>query len=499
MSRLLTLPKVLLPTIFQFLTTRDIVALESVCLTTMHMSRAWFGDAQSQRIRPLMIRDTDSARTFHDVLASTYLPDLILWSLAFRHVAKNRHARPKRKRFSERTSPPNRLVGGRHIEDDIQTDLPSEVLNYLFSSSTFRNDHMTKQPSNEQAWQNAIAQIHPYFYYVLDAIYDVGTREQPTPMISLLSSWQLGLTKMSAWSDRVKLMFMEKAARRGQCLSKPSDDVSSIIKLSIRALSLILPSRSAMALRFAKYALWTVWGPAMLSYNDEKCGPILHATQLPPTQPLLQPHQMILLNQALIDNLPLPDMHIKWSTMQTMYQLRAMHMVRWYLHPSFNAYVDVVSDSSHHPLMIINVYRVKHVYVGMTLQHRIAIYPQQIHIDYIINNIQTNESQIVFTAKYDPMVPRVQEPPEVMCWKYLPIQSVECHFACVIQPPIQDRSFVNRMHPKILMKQQQHIEHLLQTSFWTAMDVPAPSVPVFVHPKFSVVNNCVWNVFYSCC
>jgi hypothetical protein len=148
--------------------------------------------------------------------------------------------------------------------------------------------------------------------------------------------------------------------------------------------------------------------------------------------------------------------------------------------------------------MVINVFRVKHVYPGLSLQHRLAIYPHQIHVDYIINNITTNESQIVFTAKYDPMVPRVQEPPELMCWKYLPIDSVECQFTCVIQPPPQDRTFSNRMNPKLLLKQQQHIEQLIETSFWAAMEVPAPSAKVFATPRHCVVNNCIWNVFYSC-
>ncbi len=454
------LPTAFYRQIFVFLSILDLIRLEQTDLKMYKLCQSWIGDAQSKRIRPLQLRHT-TLENLSNVLFGIYLPDLSLWSLAFQHVVKSKDSV--------------------NLED-MKLHVPRQVVHSLFTCDEFRNKRISQAPIQEETWKTALLQSTDKFFNFFDSLYMLGAK------LSIDQFLHRGIETFDAWSDRRKLFFLEQVTRHPK---STSPNAQSIIHLSMCALSMVLPSRSAAALKFAQYVLWTVWGP--LTPVDHK--PVQHPDQLPP----LQYHvlQSVLVNdaihQAMADNL-VPS-HL---TVNNMYGVKRKFATRWYPNRNYEHLIHVISDETKH-LMIIDVFRTQHVVLGFALHQQLIFFSDHtIEVRYGIMNTVTGAYDSLFTAKYDPVVPRIQEPPELMCWKYIPIHNIQCKFTCYLEPPPQLRTFKNLMNAKIMERQQAAISKFMDDWFWPAFGIPKPAKSsCFVHPRYAVVNCCIWDVFYS--
>lgn len=460
--------------VLAFLTTCDVIHLETTSIQWYKHAQHWLGDAQSRRIRPLLLRNLDSVHSsLPPLLHNVYLPDLVLWSLAFRTVFKA----PRRKQ-------------GICMIESIQTEVPRDVVHSLFTSSTFRNKTLSHSPMHEGAWTTAVAQVTDHFYFFLDFMYILGRKHA-----DIFQYFTTGIQTFDTWCDRHKLLFFEQVSRPQSC--RPSID--SLIRLSCRALSLVLSSRSNMLLKFANYVLWTVWGPSMP--RDET--PIFNPAHMPPTRPTIQTTQLVHVTDAMClaalpsTTLTMPDQTTTpFQTLKHMFHLTSMQSTRWYMDPNFQFYIDILSDTSDR-LMTFHVFRNGHISNGYALHQELSLFRDRIDVVYSILNTVTNQEDRLFIATYDPSVPTIQEPPELMCWKYIPIHTVTCQFTAYLHPVLQQRAFTNLMNPKIMARQQDSITRWFDEWFWTTFGLRAPTHSPYIHPRFSVVNCCAWDVFYS--
>lgn len=460
---LLKLPRVLCRHVFVFLSAIEVVQMEATCFQLFQMSQCWLGDAQSKRLRPLEIHKVRSDPQFPPLLHHVYQSHLLLWSVACRTIFKNQSS---------------------HKSNNYR-DIPRKVIYELFTSPTFRNKQMTQRPIDEQAFQNTVSKSTDFFINFMQSLVNKNVED---------------CFNMS--SDRKKLLFIEATTKD---TGFQSVDILSLMELSFHAITLVMPSRADFALKFMHYILWTVWGP--YGTPKTKHDLALHPTQLPPTQPLLSPQQQIVMNDAVCNALPnsyhlLHPENIATSsshTFQSMFNLNSVQSVRWYLDPTFRQYLDIVADTNKR-LIVFDVFRRKHIVQGFSLQQRLVFYVDRIEIEYWVTNLSNGERYFVYTSKYDVMVPREQEPAELMCWKYIPIHTIHCQFSCHLTPceTFQRRIFNDLCDAKIMTKQRNEINLLLKDVFWQAFGLQAPSVvSTRVHPRYSVVNNCIWDVFYS--
>ncbi len=466
------LPNDLFSGIFVFLTTTDVMKLEQTSIQFYKHAQHWLGDTQSHRIRPLQLRhQTNANETLPPILNMVYLPDLVLWSLAFRTTLKNQ----------------NRRKQGTGCIEMMKTHVPREVVNSLFTSSEFRHKTMTHASMNEQAWKSSVNQVTDQFYFFFDFMYVMGRNH-----VDIFQYFTTGVKTFDSWPDRQKLLFFEKVSLP----IHPTPSVDSLIQLSSRSLSLILSSRAKITLKFLKYVLWTVWG----SNLRDEYGPIINPGHLPPTRPTVRTEQLIYTNEAIQQALPYsfaPDTSTTpFQTLKNMFHLSESQCTRWYTDPGFQFYVDVLSNESDR-LITFHVFRQAHICTGFALYQQLIIYKDRVEVVYLIQNTLTNQQEELFRAKYDPAIPTIQEPPELMCWKYIPIHTVQCQFTAYLQPALQTRLFQNLMNPKILAKQQDSIVRWFDEWFWKSFGIRNPANSPCVSPHFSVVNCCVWDVFYS--
>lgn len=485
MHQLSKLPNVLFPNILVFLTTSDTMQLEQTSIEFYKHCQHWLGDAQSHRIRPLQLRASDSNgredsnASLPPLLHQVYLPDLVLWSLAFRATLKTRH--------EDRKNTGRRQKRGVGLIDDMKINVPRDVVNSLFTSKEFRHKTISQSPMNEGAWKTSINQVTDQFYFFFDFMYILGRNHA-----DVFQYFTAGVKTFDAWSDRQKLLFFDKVSVPVQ--QTPS--VDSFVQLSSRALSLIMTSRAKTTLKFMKYVLWTVWGPTLHDTHH----PILNPAHMPPTGVIVRPDQLVYVNEAVQQALPysfVPDASTtSMQTLKNMFHLREMQSTRWYSDSSFQFYVDIISGESD-ILITFHVFRKDHVTSGFALYQQLVMYRDRVEVVYSVLNTMTNQHDKLFVAKYDPSIPSIQEPPEVMCWKYIPIHTVQCQFTAYLHPSIQKRTFQNVMNPKILAKQQDSIVRWFDEWFWKVFGIRAPVSSPCITPRFSVVNCCVWDVFYS--
>lgn len=464
------IPHEWLPSIYQYLPMSDLVHLELVSSFFYKSTRQWIGDHRSRRIRPFVV-DQKEVETFNPILKSTYESHLIVWSIMFVRTARHDYAAMQAKKQYERRSLEQFI-------DSFQWDIPIRVMNEMFTSKQFHNAKVTSTPMNEQIWKHAMEQYHSALYFALRLM----------NATSILSGFH-------RFSDRQKIHALEFYTNPSQL--HVADGLNALIRLSSRALSFALPSQSLLTLRFYQYILWTVWGPFGIQWiRDDK--PVFNTTAVPPTVPWFQ---QIWLDDSLV--LALPGIHesedVKYglptcNVLESMFSFQTMLRRRWML--SDKLYVDVLSGSDGTYIMF-EVFRKDGVMDGRLLLQRMMYTQECIMVQYHVVVLETNEYIHLQTISYDAYKGHIQEAPELMCWKYIPIHAIRCNFKIHFAPclfkrvrDIQDR--------KLMEKQRATVENTLQMGLWSALGIPVSKGHMMVTPHISVVNNCIWNVFYEC-
>jgi len=254
-------------------------------------------------------------------------------------------------------------------------------------------------------------------------------------------------------------------------------------------------------LKAARFVLWTVWGPTGMPWlQDSKHNTPTYTTQL--VSPFAQWHEQMHVNHAVIqslcnsDSLNEPSNRIDpLHQIQSMLSFNTLYRKPWQINPS--NYLNLVSTDK--VFVTFDIYRSsRRMHGHVTLHQKLIFMMDRIVVQYYIRLIDSHAFEMLCELSYSVGDMKIQEPTEVMCWKYMPIDSIQCRFRSIFNITIQEKKFLNLQNTKIIATQKAQVEHWIKTQFWTLLRIVPPTEShVEVFAEKSVVNNLVFTVWMS--
>lgn len=430
--------------VFVFLLGGDLARMSRVNWDFHKHVKKWMGDKESKRIRPLLRHDLNKT-LLSEPLKLAYSGCLRVWSQCFHEAATEfKHT---------------------HKVSLMKDDVAARAVDLLFTTSSNSFKKFTAQSSHDRLWKITTRYLAPHLLSFWDWVMRMGVfsiaHNEATQDEYLIR----GMQQFDALTcDREKLGFLHTL----KPLTMLGEKQELIGKLCASTVACAMSSHSRPVMEYTEYVLFTVFG---------KVWPLEMFTR---NVGLLRFHDCVNMTPNLLNLVATPN-----NPQNSIYTLlgspgASMCQVTSPKIPFIVYHKNV--------FMTVDVFRNQYVNPGFTLQQRILFTLHGLFVEYLVLNVTTSTLLKVHLCLYNETEPTMRESAEVMCWKYLPVSSMQVHFQCYIPPPIHTRPLKSISDAKIMAHQADVVRKRI------AETLTLPRESLHITPYHPIVNNCVWNV-----